>query len=397
MIKELWLQDWKSFEKSRLYIDPLTFVIGTNASGKSNILDALSFLCDSAKGIPVNEIAQHTRGGLDWMIRKGADEFRLTLVVEDDGDDLIYTLACRKYDKSLQISFESLEWTSSKTKKTRMLFATDSAYEEPASPAIPIRFYQEKRGKQKRMDLNRQTTALSQMENLVVIKRVKEAALLVQNAMKNIFILNPIPNHMRDYVQLAERLNPDAGNIAGLLAGMKPEMQQQVEKELTEYVRPLPEKDIKRIWAEKVGRFESDAMLYCEEEWVNGEKIEIDARSMSDGTLRFIAIVMALLTGKEGSLMVIEEVDNGLHPSRAQELVNVLKQLGEKSQIDIICTTHNPVLIDALGRDMIPFISYVTRSEENGCSLISLLEEKQNLAKLMAQGSVGDLMTEDAL
>ena len=138
-------------------------------------------------------------------------------------------------------------------------------------------------------------------------------------------------------------------------------------------------------------------MLYCEEEWVNGEKIEIDARSMSDGTLRFIAIVVALLTGKAGSLLVIEEVDNGLHPSRAEELVNVLKTLGEKAQTDIICTTHNPVLIDALGNEMIPFISYVTRSDETGCSIVNLLEDKKNLAKLMASGSVGDMMTEDAL
>lgn len=397
MIKKIKLKDWKSFETSELYIDPLTFIIGTNASGKSNILDALSFLSDSAKGIPVNDIAQYTRGGLDWMIRKGSDSFSLIVVIDDTGNDLIYTLSCRKNDTSLQISFESLERLSAKTKKSKVLFTTDVAAEDAASPAIPIRLSQEKRGRQKRIDLNRQTTVLSQIENLVTVKSVKTAAALVQNGLKNIFILNPIPNHMRDYSPLSEHLSPDAGNIAGLLAGMSPEEQEKIEKELTAYVRPLPEKDIKRIWAEKVGRFKSDAMLYCEEEWINNERIEIDARSMSDGTLRFIAIVVALLTGKAGSLLVIEEVDNGLHPSRSQELVNVLKTLGDKSQIDIICTTHNPVLIDTLGHEMIPFISYVTRSEKTGCSIIALLEDKKNLAKLMASSSVGDLMTEDAL
>lgn len=397
MIKEIRLQNWKSFEESVLYIDPLTFVIGTNASGKSNILDALSFLSDSAKGIPVNDIAQNTRGGIDWMIRKGADAFTLKVVVDARGGDLVYTLSCRKQDTVLQIAFESLEQIAVKKQTKRSLFYTDVNNENASSPVIPTRFYQERRGPHKRMDLGRQTSVLSQMENLVAIKKVKDAALLVQNGLRNIFILNPIPNHMRDYSPLSERLNQDGGNIAGLLAGMNREEQERVEKELTDYVRPLPEKDIKRIWAEKVGRFESDAMLYCEEEWVNGEKIEIDARGMSDGTLRFIAIVVALLTGKAGSLLVIEEVDNGLHPSRSQELVKVLKELGEKSRIDIICTTHNPVLIDTLGNDMIPFISYVTRSEQTGCSVIELLEDKQNLAKLMANGSVGDLMTEDAL
>lgn len=395
MIKEIKLKNWKSFEESTLYIDSLTFIIGTNASGKSNILDALSFLYNSAKGVPINEIARYTRGGLDWMIRKGSNEFSLSVVIAHDEDDLIYTISCRKNENSLQLAFESLELSTSKT--SRMLFMTDTTSENASSPAIPIRFYQERRGRQKRLDLNRQTSILYQIENLIVVKKVKESAMLVQNELKGIFILNPIPNHMRDYSPLTERLNPDAGNIAGLLAGMDSNNQKRIEKALTEYVGPLPEKDIKRIWAEKVGRFESDAMLYCEEEWIDGEKIEIDARSMSDGTLRFIAIVVALLTGKNGSLLVIEEVDNGLHPSRSQELVNVLNELGKTSKIDIICTTHNPVLIDALGYEMIPFISYVTRSVETGCSVINLLEDKQNLAKLMATGSVGDLMTEGAL
>lgn len=35
MITELRLQNWKSFSDARLYIDPITVLIGTNASGKS--------------------------------------------------------------------------------------------------------------------------------------------------------------------------------------------------------------------------------------------------------------------------------------------------------------------------------------------------------------------------
>ena len=43
MITELHISNWKSFgEETTLYIAPLTFVIGANASGKSNILDALA-------------------------------------------------------------------------------------------------------------------------------------------------------------------------------------------------------------------------------------------------------------------------------------------------------------------------------------------------------------------
>lgn len=39
-------------------------------------------------------------------------------------------------------------------------------------------------------------------------------------------------------------------------------------------------------------------MLYCKEKWVKGKTIEVDAREMSDGTLRFLAIITAILLGK---------------------------------------------------------------------------------------------------
>ncbi|KAI4447860.1 hypothetical protein C823_002379 [Eubacterium plexicaudatum ASF492] len=44
MIKKLRLKNWKSFDDSVLYIDPLTILIGMNASGKSNVIDALIFI-----------------------------------------------------------------------------------------------------------------------------------------------------------------------------------------------------------------------------------------------------------------------------------------------------------------------------------------------------------------
>ena len=95
-------------------------------------------------------------------------------------------------------------------------------------------------------------------------------------------------------------------------------------------------------------------------------------------------------------MLIIEEIDNGLHPSRAKELVKVLKDISHERNVDVLCTTHNPVLISELGNEMIPFISYVAR-DEKGSSQICLLEDKENLAKLMASGNVGDLMIMDKI
>jgi AAA15 family ATPase/GTPase len=53
MIKELKLRNWKSFKDTTLYIDPLTIVIGINASGKSNILEAQLFLQRVVSGVGI--------------------------------------------------------------------------------------------------------------------------------------------------------------------------------------------------------------------------------------------------------------------------------------------------------------------------------------------------------
>jgi len=112
---------------------------------------------------------------------------------------------------------------------------------------------------------------------------------------------------------------------------------------------------IRRVYAEPVGRFGSDAMLYCDEHWSNNDgNAAVDARGMSDGSLRFLAILTALPTRPEGNLLVVEEVDNGLHPSRAQRLLRMLKEVGDKRQVDVVVTTHNPALLDAMGPAMIP-------------------------------------------
>ena len=46
MITELQVENFKSFgsEMSRLALQPLNFIVGANASGKTNLLSALRFL-----------------------------------------------------------------------------------------------------------------------------------------------------------------------------------------------------------------------------------------------------------------------------------------------------------------------------------------------------------------
>ena len=115
---------------------------------------------------------------------------------------------------------------------------------------------------------------------------------------------------------------------------------------------------------------------------------------MSDGTLRFLAILTALLTRPKFSLLVIEEVDNGLHPSRANLLLSMLKDVSSQRGVDVLVTTHNPALLDAMGTSMVQFITVANRDPTTGYSVLTLLEDVAHLPKLLAQGPIGRLSSQ---
>ena len=138
-------------------------------------------------------------------------------------------------------------------------------------------------------------------------------------------------------------------------------------------------------------------MLYCTEALTPTEENLLDARGMSDGTLRFIAIIVALLTLPEYSLLIVDEIDNGLHPSRAKYIIDKMQLLGKERKVDMLCSTHNPTFVNSMGVEMIPFISYVRRNNTDASSEVCLLEEHKDLARMLATGNVGEMMANNIL
>jgi predicted ATPase len=242
--------------------------------------------------------------------------------------------------------------------------------------------------------LRRNLSVLSQLEVFDTREEIAVGIKTVLKSLRNIFILDPNPSAMRAYSRPSERLKSDGSNIAGVLAALPFPIKDEVQTKLTSLTRSIPEKDITRVWAETVDRHGVDAMLYCEEQWGTETTREVDARGLSDGTLRYIAIMTTLLTQSEGSLVVIEEIDNGLHPSRAELLLTSLKSIGHERKIDIIVTTHNVALLDALAPETIPAVTVAYRNEGDGSSELELMNDIPALARLLAEGPLGRLSAE---
>lgn len=407
MITELRLENWKSYEKASLHIDALSVLVGTNASGKSNALDALLLLNRLASGAMLTSALKGdgtlapVRGGVEWAARQPGSLFALGVVCRaDELTDYEYRLEgtitesrCDLHSEQLtRIKYRPGKNGSRKSQAGNIkLLRTDACSEN--SPTIIARLYNEKQGTPRQ--LSRANAVLFQLVGQKLRQEIQDGVTEVTSSLRDIFILDPIPSHMRRFSPLSDRLESDAWNIAGVLAALSAEKQQEIEAVLTKYASQLPERDIQRVYAETVGKFNSDAMLYCEERWLDqGTPPTVDARGMSDGTLRFLAILTALLTRPKSSLLVIEEVDNGLHPSRARLLLDMLKAVGTQRGVDVLVTTHNPALLDAMGTEMVPFITVANRDSSTGHSVLTLLEDIAQLPKLLAQGPIGQLSSQ---
>ena len=393
MIKSIKLKNWKSYEESILYIDTLMIVIGTNASGKSNAIDALIFLSRIASGVGIFQAIggdvslSPLRGGMDWVCRKGTNSFTLEVVMEYGQNEYEYSITVEVGSAKALITEEKLFLLG----RNQRIFSTNLQDKQLLN--ISTYFSTGKQGKGQKFELNRNTSILYQSKTLQLKKKETiDITINLAKQLSGIFVLDPITKHMRDYSPLAEKLSSDGSNIAGVLAALSDEKRGKVQEKLTTYLKKIPEKDLESVWTERIGKFDTDAMIYCKEAWQGDDACVVDARGMSDGTLRFLAIMTALLTNEENQLIVVEEVDNGLHPSRANTLLKMLKEFGEEKGVDILITTHNPALLDAAGTAMIPFITVAYRSG-NGKSCLKLLEDIQDLPKMIATGNIGELTT----
>ena len=100
-----------------------------------------------------------------------------------------------------------------------------------------------------------------------------------------------------------------------------------------------------------------------------------------------------MLSATEGSLVVIEEIDNGVHPSRAKHLLASIRNIAEQRNLRVLLSTHNPALMDALPDEAIGDVVFCYRHPEQGDSCLVRMSDIYDFPRLISQGSLGQLVT----
>ena len=82
--------------------------------------------------------------------------------------------------------------------------------------------------------------------------------------------------------------------------------------------------------------------------WVRQAGIEYSSRILSEGTLRVLALCAMAVNPWGGSLVALEEPENGVHPRQIDLIAQLLFSLTEQYQRQVVVTTHSPLFVDAI-------------------------------------------------
>jgi predicted ATPase len=110
---------------------------------------------------------------------------------------------------------------------------------------------------------------------------------------------------------------------------------------------------------------------------------QVSAKEMSEGLLYFLGF-SALQYCEGPTIFLVEEPENGLHPSRIQDVMRILRVISETSQV--ILATHSPLVVNELRPDE---VTVVTRDEKGThARLIKDTPEFEERSKVYALGEL---------
>lgn len=417
MLVELRVSRFKSVRDGVLPLHDLTLLVGRNGSGKSNVLEALEVLARITSGDDLHEVldsegdAPLVRGGAAACAPHGSDHFALGC-----------TVATPRGDVHLDVEVQVAPVVAVRTERLRVTGGADGDASERtlldahglseadgphAPPTIGVHLADSPDGQPVQLPATRLISA--QVATRIptadqTLRAVSVAADDVLDALRAVLVLEPTPRAMRRYVPARDdRLRRDASNLSAVIARLLGHS--EAHDRILEVLRSVSETPVLSLGTATSDL--GDVMLTFTQRLAGTESI-VPARLMSDGTLRLLAILAALLDddphggvstlddAPPSTTVVVEEIDNGLHPSQAAALLGAARAGRRARGVRVVTSTHSPALLDALpGGDHRGVVVCVR--DADGWTRLHRLVDMPNYFNVVAAGSLGRAAVADRL
>jgi energy-coupling factor transporter ATP-binding protein EcfA2 len=121
---------------------------------------------------------------------------------------------------------------------------------------------------------------------------------------------------------------------------------------------------------------------------------EFPASVLSAGTLRFAALAAAFFQPSMPQVLTIEEVENGIHGSRLRLLLELLRTQAAAAKTQVLATTHSPLLLAWLKPEEYETTFLCKRDEETGESRILPLTQVPHFNEIIGKQPITELFAE---
>ncbi len=347
------LENWRNFASADVELTPRVFVVGPNASGKSNFLDVFRFLHDIVS----------VGGGLEEAVRKR------------QGLSKLRSLSARKYpDVVIRVDLGD---SNGEAWQYELALGHDSRQRPQIKREVVTRRGKELLGRPDAQDKNdpeRLTQTYLQQVN--VNKEFRPVA----DVFASVRYLHIVPQLVREPDRSVGRINdPYGGDFLEQLAGTREQTLRARLRAISEALRvAVPQLSELELTRDARG---APHLRGRYEHWRPQGAWQTEDQ-FSDGTLRLLGLLWAIVDN--GGPLLLEEPELSLHPEVVRFLPQVFARMQRRSGRQIMTSTHSTDLLrdDGIGLDEVILL---TPSAEG--TKISTAADFREVSDLLAGGS----------
>ena len=324
-------------------LEPLNVLIGPNASGKSNLIEALSLLAAAPRDLPAP--IREGGGVSDWLWKGGglSGQGLLDVTVESPESPVgfRYRLSFSETGGRFELRDEAVESEKrlSRLQKQPYIYYR---YQEgrPVINVLTTTGQNRFERNLKREDVKPDQSILSQRRDPESFPELTYLASLFERMSfyRELHIGRHTPPRLPQKPDLQQdRLLEDASNLGLVLNDMqnRPDVKRQILERLKDFY-PSIEDVVTTVSGGTVQIFFHE----------RGLRDAVPATRLSDGSLRYLCLLAVLCHPTPPPVVCIEEPEIGLHPDVIPEVAQLLVEASARSQIFV--TTHSDILVDAL-------------------------------------------------
>ncbi len=352
MIYKISISNFKSVRNLDLELSRFNVLIGENGSGKSNILESITFL-----GAFLNDKLDN-----EFLFSRGIRTtegifFKSHFQKIDLKKPLMFSLwinGVQQLDK-YKIFFEKNKWISE--------------FEKKKLHALTFKKYLEKRGANFSETLKKMFQYFDDLKrNLDKIKNEKEKKIkrdslikLLKKAKSSIeaqvekkalsldkfLIYSPENSSLRNFSEEGQIL-PIGVKGEGLFKELKRLNEKKNKKQIATIIKSLKLLD----WFDSLEipstSFSGENILKIQDRFLDTTVKYLDQKNVNEGFLFILFYLTIIVSENTPTFFAIDNIDSSLNPKLCSELIRVLDNLSKLHKKHLIITTHNPFILDGL-------------------------------------------------